>query len=671
MMKFFRKYTKHLLAIFMALLLIVWLGGDAITSLLLNQDRQQDFERGTLAGKKIRQSDVAPIFQELEILKSPDFQRDMFSRWQMIWLSVLPDLGVRDQSTLYQYWGGIMQTGRGPLDEDEWFLLVTEARNNGVFVPDETVEQFKAARGLTGPGLRQLRQQFSTQHINNAIRSYLMVQKQALAACRTPAPSEADIRKFIRDTAEKAEVTVVKLQANEASKFYDPNYNPSDEELAKLFEEYKETASQPAGMGFGYQMPEAAAVEYLRISPEPLRASQTITDDAAFEYWRKNKNQFTRLAASQPAPTTGPAQPPRMEPYPTFVEAKNDVIQHLQKEKANQAALRIAGEILDDLNRSKTPPTATGPAEVESRPADESSDQYAKAFQKWSQKYPGAISEPRTTALLDAMSLGADPQIGPTSVVVGESRGLPLNRLAFLVDGLAAAPDREADEFRYYRRVNETCPAPLADEAGNLFVFRTTAIRPKQAPPAIDMVKAQVVKDARVKHAYELAGQKAKALKERAAAIGLEEALRADTDLQVFVPLTALSKPAPFARQRCTPTPNGPPYISPSFVMELGADANLLDAIFSLPAATTTQPSRVLVWEQPQQQAWLVVELIRFLPPTTLDYDQHRTNAIRYLQHQNQITLLSQWFDPAQIKTRLNWKDRTGAKDDDQSATAG
>lgn len=664
MMKFFRKYTKHLLAVFMALLLIVWLAGDPIMSWFSRRGPRDNPIRGFLDGREIRQKDANPVFQEIEVLKSQAFSGRFETRWQTIWTPVIMDLGVQDQNTFRQYLGALMQAGREPLNEDEWFLLVSQARRDGVFVPPEAVEQFKEEIGLTGPAMRALRQHFPLKLINEAIRSFLMVRRQAVAACQAPPISEADIRDFVRKTSERAEVTLVTLEASEESKFYDGTYAPTDAELAALFDEYKNVASRPYGLNFGYQQPEAVQIEYLRVTADALKNAQAITENVAYEYWERHQEEFTRPAASQPAPpASGPAPPPLMEKYPTFIEAKAAVTSKLQKTKADEAALRIAREIIDDLSKPWAAATATQPGGEKAAPQSETSPEvYAAALRKWSAKYPGVLAHV-SLGMLEVPALRADPDIGKSVALVGGQRGLAFDRAAFLVEGLAEKPDAQSDEYRYFRKVYETCPFPFVDDRGNAYVFRTVAIRPKQPPGSLEAVRRQVVQDARLKRAYDLAGRKAAALQELAARVGLEAAFLADADLRKYVDEKALSRPTPFSRLTCIAGPGRPPFVMPSSVGALGSDAKLVDAVFDLASAATrpasapaTQPVRVLAWPQPDRRRWLVVQLDRILPPTQAAYDQQRPNALQYLRTQHQIKLLVQWFDADQIKARLKWR---------------
>lgn len=667
MMKFFRKYTKHLLAFFMALLLVVWLAGDPIMSWFSRRGMREDYPRGYLDGEKITQEQVSPTFLEIEVLDRCGIP------WRGAWMMVLDELGVRDdRASLRDYFEALMQSDRGQIEEDDWFLLVTEAKRNGVFVPAEMVEEFKDKNRLTGPGMRNLRQQFSTKLIDSAIRSFLMVQQQAALACKATPPSEADIDDFIRQTAQKVDVTVVTLAANESSKFIDKDYKPADAELAKLFEEHKNAASQPFGLSFGYQQPEAVKIEYLKINADALAATQQIPDSVAYDYWQANKARFTHPVMTQPVPATGPAPAPKMVAYESFTEARDAVIKEIQKTKAREAALRIAREeIIADLAKPWAAPTATGtqPAVEQSAPASETAlDVYAKAAAKWNARYPGAVAHV-VLDMLERQAMWQNPEIGRTWGMLGGQRDLPFGMAAFLVEGLEPKPSQDRqNQLRYYRQLYETCSVPFTDRDGNAYVMRAIEIRPKQAPASLDTVRERVIADARTKHAYDLAGQQAKALHEKAAKIGIDPAFSADEELKKYVDQTALNHPAPFTRKLAIAAPGQSPDVQDNNVPEFGSDPKLLDAIFEAAAAATTPDPRVLLWEQPQQRRWLVIQVNRLLPVTQTDFDGRRAQAVAHLQKERQIDLLKEWFDPAQIKTRMKWKSPKGEEGAEKAA---
>src|SRR5438067_1976086 len=112
MMKFFRKYTKQLLAIFMALLLIVWLGGSALTELLHGDPTGGKTVQGTAYGSTVRLRDMWPAFHETETLEEilgPDI------------LQRLCPPQIRHEK----------------LSKEEWYLLDEAAKRSHLHVPRE------------------------------------------------------------------------------------------------------------------------------------------------------------------------------------------------------------------------------------------------------------------------------------------------------------------------------------------------------------------------------------------------------------------------------------------------------------------------------------------------------------------------------------------------------
>ena len=65
----------------------------------------------------------------------------------------------------------------------------------------------------------------------------------------------------------------------------------------------------------------------------------------------------------------------------------------------------------------------------------------------------------------------------------------------------------------------------------------------------------------------------------------------------------------------------------------------------------------MLVHEQWWSQRWLVVQLREVQPVTRAEYEQRRGTAIEYCRAQQQVEVLSNWFEPDQIRARIGWVD--------------
>ena len=108
MMKLFRKYMKHMLIVFMSLLLVVWLGGSALQNVLRRQSMGRDEEAGVAFGEPVRLGDMQPAFNEANTLES------LGIRWQIAWLYTLARWNVGDVRAQQQYAMQIRQERLGP-----------------------------------------------------------------------------------------------------------------------------------------------------------------------------------------------------------------------------------------------------------------------------------------------------------------------------------------------------------------------------------------------------------------------------------------------------------------------------------------------------------------------------------------------------------------------------
>jgi len=630
MMKFFRKYTKHLLVVFMSLLLVVWL---APSSMFRGGPTQEDEAVGKAFGRTVRYRDLMPAYNQTQTLDL------LVPFWRMPWYYALHQLGLTDPRALQHYGRTVREEELSPT---EWYMLTAEARHSGVHVTAEAVEQFK--RDHIGPrDIRAVRdrRRVSLEHIDRALHSFLQVQEAALLACRAVQISEADVQYFVRQAKERVSVSIVALKA---AQFLDPSYEPGDQELKEHFDQYKNTASRPAGgLEFGYQLPEAVQIEYIRVNVQALTDRQTISDEEAFRYWKDHTDEFTR-PATQPATATKPKTPPKAEPYTTFTEARGQVLEKLQRARAEEEALRIARDLIVRLNQPWEGAPTTQPGNYRQPPESETAaDVYPRLIDGFQSKYPGVLSYARAH-LLEHPALRRHPEIGRLTALRGTKQQIRLDRAAFLTAGLEARPEDNPDHARYFQNVYETCAEPFVDFDGNAFVWRTVAIRPKQPPPMSDTLREKLIADLRDLHAYEEAERRARALAEQAAEVGLEQALEAVPALKERLGDSALLKPEPFSRRE-----------GPRLYSEIGHDRDFVETCFSLGGQETTRPARVAVHEQRPREQWLVVQWHQTFPVTRAEYDEQRSSAIPYYRLNRQMEVLKSWFDEEQIRARIGW----------------
>ncbi|MGB9625088.1 MAG: hypothetical protein ACPMAQ_09520, partial [Phycisphaerae bacterium] len=287
MMKFFRKYNKHLLAVFMALLLIVWLADEAIRNILRPDELKMVVAQAY--GRDIRQRDLLPTFTSTGILSTLGLP------WQQMARISMSDLGVPP----------MMAMSREPLTEREWYMLVTGARRQGIVISPDTVNKLKAElvkqanerRGQNQPLFNPIEyvrdtHRVSLAQVDEAIADFLRVREAAIRAAGGVFITEPEIRQRAKLVEEKVRVEFVVLPA---APFIDPNAPIDESKLKAFFEEHKDfSPGQGPGLGYGYKKPAAVQYEYVQADVDAMARAIEISGDTAYSYWRGHKEEFKR-----------------------------------------------------------------------------------------------------------------------------------------------------------------------------------------------------------------------------------------------------------------------------------------------------------------------------------------------------------------------------------------
>lgn len=617
-MKFFRKNTKYLLAVFMALLLVVWLLEDTIANLGRGPGLD-DIQWAQIYGQTVSRQELASTRRETEILQ----------RLGLPW---------------NYFWGGQF---REPLDIEEWYMLKAEAQRRGIYVPQEEVNNIRTK--LAPEAIERTRSQYkaSLDEIDQALRSFVRVQRAFFGDLNAVKVSEADIQDYVRNAAEKARV---KLAILDASKFVDPQYQPTEEELKAQFEKYKDVQAGRSEDGMGYLLPEEAQIEYIKISVDELLKQQTVTDEEAWQHWKEHKDQYKKPPATQP--TTAPA-----EPYETFTEARDAVRKALLQERARKEAQDIGAKIAKTLTAPWMSAPTTQPGNYKQPPESALNPElYPQVAESFRGKYGDAITYERTD-FKTPMEFNTTRPLASAMALPGTRDAFPLTRAIFLVQGLEEESENRPAQGRWSRNLFETVSEPFIDQEGNAYVFRTIAIRPPRAPESWEVVKEDLIRDIRLQKASEVAKRHAEELTAKAKQVGLEQAANADPALADKLRMApgqpVLRTPEPFAR---IDTRYGQPM--PTRLMELGWDqeGRFVDTVFDLASETTTQPSRIVLYPMKHLRRWVVAELEEIVPVTEAEYEQEREMAREMLRRQRWVQFASNWLDPENIRARVDFK---------------
>lgn len=616
-MKFFRKNTKYLLAVFMALLLVVWLLEDTIQS--LGRGGGPDVEWGQAYGETVSVDEIVSTNGVAEILTG---------------------LGLP--------WESLAGRMRKPLNVKEWYMLDAEARRRNIYVPDSDVAKMRETFPPEAIQSVRNRRKVTNDEIDNALRSLLRVQKAFFTDLDAIKVSEADIQHYVRNTAEKAKV---KLAILDASQFVDSTWEPTEEQYQEHFEKYRDKDPGAGEDSFGYRKPEEAQIEYIQIKVEELARQQKVDDEYAHNYWKENKEKFTKPRPPTTQPSTAPA-----EPYATYTEARDAVRKEIANQRARAAALRIGTDLAKALSAPWTTQPATAPSNFYRQPPEDALDlqRYPRMMDAFREKAPGALAYQRTQMMTRQGMYTLGP-VASAMALQGSPDAVALAHAAFLVQGLEASPKGSAFErqARWFHNLYETLPEPFVDQAGNVYVFRTLAVLPKRPPASLTEVKDKIREDLRLQRAAEEARKQAEQLVDRAKQVGIDEAVQENAALASKLGQPPVKTPKPFARREAVYG-----QMMPTQVQEIDDEptGEFVKTVFDLAEKTTTQPQKVALYPMETRRRWVVVQLVDILLVTKAEYEQERRMAEIMLRQQRQMEFAASWFSPENIRARVNWK---------------
>lgn len=656
MMKFFRKYNKHLLAVFMALLLVIWLGGTAFEDMMSSRNR--DSVQGTAVGGDITESDVKIAEREAELLKSLSPRFD----WTMWQDALLAD---------------------APASEDrmgfiDWVLLKREAQRMGVAVSPEQAKAMLEAGGLSTEEIRHLalRNNRNPDIYFQAVASYLSVENMLKIYLTAAVPPEADLRRLARDVLEQASIQAVVFPA---ASFADPEQTFSDEALKEQFEAYR-TARDGGGLNFGYFIDPKVKLQYIRIDPSKiqpnLRGSEQSFDREAYEFWQANKTspQFRFNAAdieelkkardaeassngaadagtngAANADTNGPDLPKIGENYTEFRQARKKALEAVRLQTARAEAERILNRLQQVLREPWF--AVERNAETGAKPAPEAvkaDDYYAQIVGELpaNMQYGDAV-EVGTTDWVTANELADTTGLGQAGMVNDQNDFVPVTQLAYNVEGLAEAPDEMHREGSLFLSQWETFGQPLMGRDGAVYLFRVVGVERGHAPESMDVVRDEVVADLRLKAGMERAREAAESFAAEVGTQGLQAAWNSNEELKARVTPDrgGLIDPPPFARDASA---FGLPK---NVVQPLGAvTQEFMDTAFKL--AAQGEESETAVVSLPDEAAVVAMHGVKLRPLYEEDYLARRDGLQQRIGQTQRAMLMGQWLSAKNIRER-------------------
>ena len=657
MMKFFRKYNKHLLAVFMALLLVIWLGGSALEQMFQPDPGKQVI--GTAVTGKVTEGD-----RNLARVQT-DLQRMVRLSWQE---ALRNPLAPPDEQ----------------LDFIDWILLQREAQRYGIEVNLDQAKTMLAGLGLPEAAVRQLaaRRDVATRHIYEAAAQYFAVQRMIIMFQSALIIPEPQLRLLARNLYEQASIELVTFPAEA---FADPDEKFTEDELQAHFDEYKAKKATGSGLGFGYFIEPHVKLQYIRIDPakikDHLRGSELAYAKRAFSFWKEHQASDPRFRRSpeemeaaraavadattngksvttngEAATTNGEAATTKPAPvvspvYETFAEARDKAIEAVKTEEAKVEGDRVATKLTQLLNEPwfDVPVGSSGykPApEVVKNP-----EYYAKVIAKLpaNLQYPSGI-EIGAVDWTSQQELSELDGIGSAAWELPEEKMLPLWRLAFNVEGLETIPEGVRVDRRLYLSLWQTLTRPLPGADGAVYLFRVIGAEGARAPTRLEEVVEQVVADMRTLRGMDRARAEAERFAENIGTGGLKAAWEENTALveRITPDRGGHSEPQPFPRNTSALVGIR------NFVPGLGIVTDeFIEKAFEL--AEEGEASGAVVAELPDQAKVTVIKGKKMFPLYDEVYQLQRLSLRQQLAEYKVREIIFNWLNAKHVRERNQW----------------
>jgi hypothetical protein len=646
MMKFFRKYNKHLLAVFMALLLMIWLAGDAIQSVLA-----PDTANEVVAHSKfgvIKSGDIAKASHDGDL-------QDMFGPG-FSWRQFI------DHSAPSEDQFGI----------SDWILLVREAEKFGIHVTPAQAKSVLDSVKFTEDEIRRrlARQNYPVADAYQAVAQFLTVQKMITLVDGALHVPDAPLRVLAHDVLERASIELVTLPAKS---FADPEQTFTAEELKAQFDANKSRVAVPDSLEFGYYREPRVQLEVIKVDPrvvrEQLRTSPESLERDAFLYWQKSgrtdpalfrpmEERAMLMAQAREASSNGAEAPDVKEYYENFADGKTRAIEALKDRKAKEEADSIAKTIVQRLqepwfeahqkeNKYKIAPAAALTPEY-----------FEKSFDALpaNLRYENAVTYSKLEPMT-ASQLARQPGVGSATLMQADGRQLTAADIAFQTEGLGTIPEEGHVDLALYLTKFQPLNKWLTGPDDSLYLIRVIDVQAGHEPQSVDEVHDEVVHDLRILRGMDRAREAAKKFSETVGTSGLADAWKAATDLDAKVTPDkgGLSQLPPFVR--------GTKLFGGENTNRVAALGRVTDEFmaksFELAADPKAPP---VVVDMPSQAAVAVIKGKQLFPIYEEDFQAQRSLIQDSVQRSATRNALMRWLSPKQIRERCEYQPETGGK---------
>lgn len=636
--KFFRRYTKVLLMVFMSLLLVVFLIGDVLQQ-MASRWRAKDQEIGHAFGDSLNTSDIRRTQANMQIYAQ---------------LGLLP----------------------GGLDVLDVHLLLEEARRMGIHVGLSEVDAelsriSEAGRIDAGEVLSiyRRRQNRGIDSLKAAIGEWLAVGH--LFASQTAALNDSPPRVELayRDYMQEA---TVKLSVIDSNAFVASVPEPTEEELTAFFEEAKnrEDVKTEEQLEYGYLQPDRIQVEYLTIDPKRIEDKIIVRALKAKRFFEDNRNHYKK---DVPRPTPPGSTQPSTE-FDTVQLEYDEVAEKVRNDCRAVEAISEAQRVVNEMREEARRAWETMEFEEDGYRAAPPADRII-SFEALQKKYAdqyGYDIQYHKTRLLDSQELANDRRFGQATYVAGVER-VPSAGIAMRVKGLYTP---QTEESLPLLNLNEPGPVVL-DRLGRdplterpcpyrAYLFRVIAVKPSGPPESLEIVREDLTEDLKKMKAHELAKTHAERVEQRAREAGLDAAVTEEAELktlffeQQVAATTQPVFPKPKYADKFEPaTPTGRFTRMQTYTRHAGRSTILPEAVFELAEQPADEGARrVVLVQNAGELKWIVAELEEVKPVYAGEFASQRDQLAMYSRQAQMRLFMQDWFDSEMIRQRTGYQPR-------------
>jgi hypothetical protein len=586
MLKKLQTYNKQILAAVSVLLLIVFLAPTAVTQCSKGGGSSDTVWAKTSDGTTLTLGDLQDMRAQLAVLE----------------VMGEPVVGRLGASKSPEHWWLLVKEARdaglvgGPGDGR---MMIEESATRSGAKPDDVLMQLASSS----------RQQ--PQVVLETLANLRGVERLVGLSVGNRRLSDARMRDAARELLTNATCEVVVLDGATATKAL-PIDPPSEDRMAKLFEQGKDQLEGAGPGGIGYKIPDRVQLEWLVVPSRDILAS--LANDPALGpvELRKEFRRDPKAFGVTDAELAPGAVPPSYEAYAPKV--RDAVERRLVKERAERIAAFVR-----DWNRTqmKDIPVEGGMAKL---PAD------------WKDRQPpmktlaGELAQRFSVATPEVADGGG--WMTPTAIegtpVVGTATSSEYGR-PMGIGAMARAMRAFDPESRL--PIQAGVIGPVAVTPGDdVVAWRITGAEKAHAPASIDEVRAAVTRDAETQARYEKLAGMADELARKAATEGLA---------QFATPYLSSVQPAPMVHLANLQTLNQVGFRLPGSLPKVGSDPDAIRAVvrraLALPAgavvSTLPDSDRIVVVPVESKRAVLVVRINDVTPLYAEDYSSLSTQG--------------------------------------------